>query len=412
MLPRRFINPEDHWKLRLKVAKNSPGIVCNKMIFIGAQVDMDARARIRHPGDLAKQTIGSMEYMGRVLAEAGADMADLVKITGFYVNDGHTDEHDLLAQIADCLGSAMAPGPAVTLVPMPGLLYPDTLIEIEAIAMRHLNGWRLRRTAAWSPDCPRLPHPFSHALRCEEMIFTSGITAMDGEGRIADKGDLAAQSRIVLPKLDELLHQLGADLNDSVKANVFNAEPGQKESWGDPALIRASYYREPGPTATGISFPYFWPEGIMLKNDVIAMRGVDGSRLPRIHVWPSINWDWPVHLPYRHGVRCGDLAFLGGQVSLAPDSSVTVLDKGDMVAQTRRAMGYIGGILGELGLSFEHVLKVNSFYTGGVGEEVLRPNGETILSFFPDRGPTLTGVSAPYLAYEGMMTEIDIVAMV
>ena len=91
-----------------------------------------------------------------------------------------------------------------------------------------------------------------------------------------------------------------------------------------------------------------WPEGAMVLNDVIAMRGLDGARLPRRTAWPSGHWDWPVHLPYRHGLVCGDLAFLGGQVSLTPEAEV--IAPGDMVAQTTHAMNYIGRVLGELGL--------------------------------------------------------------
>jgi enamine deaminase RidA (YjgF/YER057c/UK114 family) len=82
-----------------------------------------------------------------------------------------------------------------------------------------------------------------------------------------------------------------------------------------------------------------------------------------------------------------------------------------MVAQTKISMDYIGRILGELGIGFGHVVKVNSFYVGDVGEEVLRPNAETRFSYFPAKGPTSTGVPVPNLAYEGMLTEIDIVAM-
>jgi enamine deaminase RidA (YjgF/YER057c/UK114 family) len=409
MLPRRYVNPSGHWRLGLKVANSSQGIVCNKFIFVAGQVDLDDRTKVRHPGDLAAQATGAMAYLAGVLAGAGADMGDLVKLTVFYLSDGSIDEDDLLRHLGGCLGPLSGPGPAVTAVPLPGLAYPGMLIEIEGIAMRHPNGQRLARVAAWSPECQHLPPPFSPALRCDELIFTSAITTRDARGAVAHGGDIAAQSRVMLGHLSELLRLLGADLDDTVKTNVFNVDGGSKASWAEPALIRAGHYREPGPAATGITLPRLWPAGVMTKNDVIAMRGVDGSRLPRTHVWPDNHWDWTVHLPYRHGVRCGDLVFLGGQVPLAPDAAV--LAPGDMVAQTRIAMDYIGRILSELGMGFGHVVKVNSFYTGAVGEEVLRPNVETRFSYFPAQGPTSTGVPVTSLAYEGMLTEIDIIAM-
>lgn len=409
MLPRRHINPEGHWKLGIGVDNNSHGIRCNKHIFIAGQVDLDAGARVVTPGDLLAQTTSSMMYVRRVLDGAGADMADLVKLTAFYVPSAGVSEQTLSRAIGEAMGDIRGPGPALALVPLPGLAYPGMVIEIEGWAMRGCNGERLPRQAAWRADGPRVPLPFSQAVRCEEMIFTSHLTSIDAHDTIKGSGE-AEQCAIVLPKLDALLAQLGADLQDVVKANSWFAEPGNKEAWAEPALVRGRFYREPGPAATGISLPQLNRPGLSYAADVIAMRGIGGDRLPRTAVWPDGHWDWPVHMPYRHGLRVGDLVFLGGQVALTSES--TVLAPGDMVEQTRIAMAYIAKVLAELGLGFQHVVKVNSFYKGDVGPEVLAPNAATRFRHFPTPGPTSTGVPLPYLSYEGMLTEIDVVAMV
>ena len=410
MLPRQKIAPAGHWRLGFSV-NNSQGLRCGPFLFVSGQVDLDPNGQMVHPRDLEAQASTVVGHVKTVLEAGGAEADDLVKMTAFYVSDGRIDEADLLGHLAAALGPLRGPGPAITLVPLEGLAYPGMEIEIEAIAMRDLNGPRLARTAAWDPNGPRLPPPFSPALRCGEMIFSSGVTAVDGHGEVAAPGDLAAQSRLVLPKIDGLFRQLGADLWDAVKTNVFNVEPGTQTDWAAPALIRAGHFREPGPAATGISLPRLWPEGARVLNDVIAMRGLDGARLPRRTAWPSGHWDWSVHLPYRHGLVCGDLAFLGGQVSLSPKAEV--IDPDDMVAQTTRSMDYIGRVLAELGLGFENVVKVNAFYAGGVGEVELRQNAEVRFSYFQNEpGPTSTGVPVPYLAHENMIIEIDVIAMV
>jgi enamine deaminase RidA (YjgF/YER057c/UK114 family) len=360
---------------------------CNKHIFVGGQTDPDRASATGSGSTLITQAKGAMTSVTRALAAAGADAADLVKLTVFHVIDDQSDEQALLREIAHHIGDSSTPGPAISLVPLPVLRQPATLVEIEAWAMRGLNGERLPRQQAWHPDGPRLPSQFSQAIRCGEMIFTSAVTSIDASDTIRGLGSIAEQSRIVLPKLDGLLRQLGASLADCVKTNVWNVEPGTKENWREPAFIRASHYPEPGPTATGISLPRLARDGLMLANDVIAMRNIDGSAMQRTAVWPDNHWDWTIHLPYRHGLRCGDLVFLGGQVSL--DNAAAVLDKGDMAAQTRTSMTYIGRILGELGMSFE-----------------------PIATHFPASGPASTIAPAPWLAYEDMLTEIDIVAMV
>ncbi|RZV45742.1 MAG: RidA family protein [Sphingomonadaceae bacterium] len=276
--------------------------------------------------------------------------------------------------------------------------------------MRGQNGERLARSASWIADGVRLPAAFSQAIRCGQMLFTSGHTAEDGAGALLAAGDLPAQSRIVLDKLQRLLQGRGADLFDAVKSNVFNVEPGEQEVWKEAALVRASHFREPGPAATGLSLPCLPRDGMMLRYDVIAMRGEDGARLPRATSWPTGHWDWPVHLPYRHGLKVGDLVFLGGQVSLT--SKGEVIDPGEMKAQTETAMANIEKVLAEFGLGMEQVVKINTFYVGNRGQQDLLENASVRSRFYRAPGPASTGISFPYLAYEDMLIEIDCIAMV
>ena len=283
-------------------------------------------------------------------------------------------------------------------------------IEIEAIAMRGHNGERLARSVAWIPDGVALPTPFSQGVRCGKMLFTSGQTSEDENGLTQRPGNLGGQSRVVLNKLQRLLNNLGADLDDAVKVNVFNVEPGEQEDWKSGALIRASYFKEPGPAATGLSLPRMANPELMVRCDIIAMRGTDGGRLHRQGVWPTGHWDWPVHLPYRHGLKVDDLIFLGGQVSLSPDGSV--IDPGNTEAQTHTAMKNIQRVLAEFDLDFEHLVKVNTFYVGSNGQQDLLKNARIRCDYYRDPGPASTGIPFSYLAYKDMLIEIDCIAMV
>jgi enamine deaminase RidA (YjgF/YER057c/UK114 family) len=139
------------------IAFRAKGIVRNKMIYIAGQVDLDERTQLRHPGSLTAEATGAMEYVARVLGSAGADVADLVKLTVFYVGDGTVDEDALLHQSAGYIGPLPGPGPAITAVPLQSLAYPGMLIEIEGIAMRHPNGQRLPRVAAGRPIAMACP---------------------------------------------------------------------------------------------------------------------------------------------------------------------------------------------------------------------------------------------------------------
>ena len=139
------------------------------------------------------------------------------------------------------------------------------------------------------------------------------------------------------------------------------------------------------------------------------MLGEDGRRLPRRHAWPESLWDWHVHLPYKHGLRCEEMIFLGGQVSL--DKRGQAVHPHDLSAQTHQAMVHIGTILRELGADYEDVCKLITMYAGDCGAEALHANLPIRSSYFADPGPATTGVPLPVLAYDAMMVEIDAFAM-
>ncbi len=139
------------------------------------------------------------------------------------------------------------------------------------------------------------------------------------------------------------------------------------------------------------------------------MLGEDGTHLPRRHVWPESLWDWTIKLPYKHGLKCHDMIFLGGQVSL--DKQGHALNPNQMGQQTRQAMAHIGTILKELGADYSDVCKVLTVYEGGSGCDDLHDNLAIRSSHFTDPGPATTGIPLPKLAYPGMVIEIDIFAM-
>jgi hypothetical protein len=40
------------------------------------------------------------------------------------------------------------------------------------------------------------------------------------------------------------------------------------------------------------------------------------------HVWPKDHWNWPIKVTHKHGVRCGGMLWVGGQVDLTSTGEV------------------------------------------------------------------------------------------
>jgi enamine deaminase RidA (YjgF/YER057c/UK114 family) len=400
--------PEGHWDWPIHIS-HKHGIRCGEMLFVGGQVDLDSRGTVLHAGDLATQTAAVMANIDKVLRGLGADLGDVAKLIAFYQNDGTRDEQRFLADVARQL-PANGPGPVITVVPLPALAYPGMLVEIEAVAMRGADGRRLERQGIALRGAAALPAPLSHGVRCGEMIFVGGLSAVDANGAAIAGGDIVRQSQIVMDRLGEVLHGFGASHDDAVKINTYYTGAGQFADWEGAARVRARYFSEPGPAATGMPLPRHAIPGLMTRTEITAMLGKDGRRLPRSHVWPEGHWDWPIHLPYKHGIRCGPMIYLGGQVALTPKGQV--IDPGDLVAQTKIAMENIRRVLAGFGAGFDDVVKVTAFYEGGASADQLHKNLSVRSSCFTEPGPATTGIPVPFLAYEQMVIEIEVVAMI
>ncbi len=398
--------PAGHWDWPIHLS-HKHGLKAGPMIFLGGQVDLDPQGRVLHAGDLERQTDAVMANISKVLAEFGAGMGDLVKLVAYYVSDGGVDEAALLGRMAKALPPGA--GPAVSAVPLPALAYRGMLVEIEAVAMRGRDGTAMPKIVADPSGLAKLPAPFSHGLKCGDMIFVGGQDPLDAQGRLEHPGDIIGQMTGVMDRIALVLGRLGADFGDVVKIKNWYRGEGHFEDWAGAARVRAAYFREPGPAATGIPLPRHWRKGHAIRSDAIAMRGSDGARLAKTHVWPDGHWDWPIHLPYKHGVRCGNMIFLGGQVALTPQG--VVMEPGNLVAQTKISMEMIRRALEALGLRLDDSVKVTAYYQGGASADQLHANLSIRSGSFTEPGPTSTGVPLPALAYDGMMIEIEIVAM-
>lgn len=374
------------------------------LTFTAGQVALGSRGEVLHPGDIGLQITSAVANLENALRQCGAGLVDLAKVIAFFVPDRTCDELAFTELLARALPVDLSI--ALCVVPVATLPLWGLRVQLQAIAIDH----GIRRTVAPTAELPALPRPFVHGVRGGDMIFSSAQSARLPDGSIAFGGDIVAQSKLAMDRLEKILQLLGADLDDVVKQNRWASGDPSEEAWKPAALAVANRYSEPGPVATGIDIPEEVAEQVLIKIDVIAMRGVDGRRLKRTHAWPQGHWDWPIHLTYKHGCRCGDFVFVGGQVSWDPKSRI--IDPGAMVPQTRRTLENIGRILGEVEAGMEDVVLVTSFYNPTKNLDDTEHNWSTCQSAFPGGGPAFVAVPNLFPTYPDMLTEIEAIAYV
>lgn len=107
-------------------------ITAARQIHVSGQIAMTAAGEIVGKGDLAAQTEQVYGNLGHALAAAGATLADVFKIVTYVVDISPDKVAAVRAARSKFVGDG--PFPASTMVGVTGLVHPDLLIEIEAIA--------------------------------------------------------------------------------------------------------------------------------------------------------------------------------------------------------------------------------------------------------------------------------------
>ena len=120
----------------------SQGWRCGDFIFVGGQISSDRNAKTLGVGDIEVQTRNVMDAIKLVLAEADAEMDDIVKLNTYYRFPPGTEvEGDQERVFWEKMNAVRLEyfgpvGPCGTGVRVAGFAYPDLLIEIEAVAYK------------------------------------------------------------------------------------------------------------------------------------------------------------------------------------------------------------------------------------------------------------------------------------
>jgi enamine deaminase RidA (YjgF/YER057c/UK114 family) len=99
------------------------------MLFVSGQVGVGPDGSIAE--GISEQTSAAVKNLNAVLADAGMDTSDIVKLTIFL-----TDESLLEGFMGAGAGLLPTPPPATTLLYVKALGAPALLVEIEAIAVK------------------------------------------------------------------------------------------------------------------------------------------------------------------------------------------------------------------------------------------------------------------------------------
>jgi reactive intermediate/imine deaminase len=114
--------------LSTPISHYTDAVAFGDLLFISGLAPLDAEAKLVGGDDPAAQTRQIFENMEKILAEAGAGFADILKVTVYLT---HIADRSLINPVRQAFFGAHKP--ASTLVEVSALAVPGMRVEIEAV---------------------------------------------------------------------------------------------------------------------------------------------------------------------------------------------------------------------------------------------------------------------------------------
>lgn len=92
-------------------------------------------------------------------------------------------------------------------------------------------------------------HTYVPALRVGDMVWLSGTTGTDDQGKISAPGDIVRQTRQIFRKFQRLLESVGGSCDDIVATTDFFITTA---NYKKTAEVRREFFKKSFPTSTGV----------------------------------------------------------------------------------------------------------------------------------------------------------------
>ncbi len=109
---------------------------------------------------------------------------------------------------------------------------------------------------------------FTDAVRAGNLVYVSGIVAVDREGNLVGGGDVVAQTRQVFENMRAVLAAAGCGFADVVKVTVFLTDIDDR-----PLInpVRQEVFGETRPASTLVEVPRLAVDGAKVEIECIAL---------------------------------------------------------------------------------------------------------------------------------------------
>ncbi len=359
------------------VGPYSPAVKAGGFIYLSGTLAQDDRGALVGAGDVGAQTRRVVERLRDVLKAAGSSLDRVVSVTVYLKNAA-----DFQA-MNDVYRTYWTTDPPTRTTVVADVVLPGALVEISMIAVPagaeravvHPQGWL------------RSPNPYSYAIKSGDTLFLSGLVSRNGRDNTVVKGDVTAQTKVVLDNAGELLEAAGLTHANVVSSRVYLPDVAHF-----PAM-NAAYrrYFSSGPPARATVKAALAGSDYAVEITLVASSAkkevIDDGR--------------PANPNLSAAIRAGNRVYLAGMLGNTAET------KGDAGAQTRETLARIRTALTAAGLTPADVVEGIVYLTevGNFGA-MNQPYRAFFERDFPARATVGAGLVTPDGLVEIMMTAV------
>jgi enamine deaminase RidA (YjgF/YER057c/UK114 family) len=393
----------------------SHAVRAGDMIFLHGTVGFDPEGRL--PGetlgraDMLRQCEQTIANMATALQLLGGGLQDVVKVRAFlpqHCRPARAGQQSFDEIFDEVYGRHFQPPRPARAALQQGLFQEDLLVEIEAIAVVN----QAKRLIV-SDALPPLRRPYAQGgILVGDLLFLRGFTSQDQHGALVGRGDMRAQTTQTLANMAITLQAAGGSLADLVQTQVTLTDWHAYREYHE---IYGHHVQAPFPTNSTLQ------GGLGREGLLIEIESIAALATPRLMIdsafrqvgqasqerQPAVIYSAKLapQVARPHGVRVGDLMFIGGHTSI--DTQGRLLGPGDMRAQTRHILTTLETILTLAGLGLDDVVKTTVMLTDWRHYDAYN---EVYRAFFAAPYPARSTVSGS-LGMPGALIEIEAMAV-
>ena len=375
----------------IKVGENpnlpfSPAVKAGGFIYVAGAIGTDASGAVAK-GDIRTQTRQTLDAIAATLKAAGSSVANAASVT-IYLRSAA--DFAAMNEVYATYFPKDPPARTTVVVPQP-LALPDGLIEISMVAVP--NGGE--RVVVHPADWIKSPNPYSYGIRSGSTLFLSGLVSRNGKDNTNVKGDVTAQTKVVLDNGAAILKQAGMSFADVVSSRVYLTDDSTFQAMN--AAYRP-YFAGTAPPAratvkTGLTNPDYAVE--------ITMVAVKDPSRKAITTPNADGTPGTLNPNLSSAIQVGNRLYLAGILGSTP------ANKGDVKAQTSETLARVGRTLKAAGFEWSHVVD-GVVYLPDMSKfpDMNAAYRETFTKDFPARATLGTGLMGADAAVEIMFVAV------